>query len=132
MKTWLYGERRNTNLVQRTSWCREPWQSWHWVQSLPNSDSNSDTVLQGFKNLVNVTYHFYEEKTKKAQRSCCLKFVFHWKRKAKLPFATVLQYNSASLPLQCEQSVWLAPLTWQKAPKIMTGNQVCISIKISC
>lgn len=57
------------------------------------------------RTLVNVRYHFYEEKTKKAQRSCCLKFVFHWKRKAKLPFATVLQYNSASLPLQCEQSV---------------------------
>jgi len=30
-----------TNLVQSTSSCSEPWQRWHWVQSLQNLSSRA-------------------------------------------------------------------------------------------
>lgn len=36
----------NNYLVQRTSWCGDPWQRWHCVHSLPKSCSRSPTGMQ--------------------------------------------------------------------------------------
>ncbi len=36
----------NNYLVQRTSWCSDPWQHWHCVHSLPKSCSRSLTGMQ--------------------------------------------------------------------------------------